>query len=570
MKNILCLPLLIISLVPSAQTFKRYDIIIDEIMADPSPQVELPNTEYIELRNISSYPIDLKGFIIADLNSSATIKESFVLNPDSMIVLCSNSGALALAGHGRVIGITSFPSLDNEGDLIMILSPNGRVIHSVKYSGTWYKNDLKRNGGWSIEMIDTGKPWTGELNWKASTDGSGGTPGEENSVAAIFDDHSAPQLLKAFATDSAHIELAFDESLDSTSATSIEKYVLDDVGIQIISAEETAPLFDKINLTISAPLQKGKIYSLNVNNISDCNGNVMRIEGYSRVGISEVADSVDIVINEILFHPNPGGNDYLELYNRGEKILNLQELFISNRASNGTINPPIKISEEPVLFFPGDFLLLTENIERTAKDYVIKNPKSCLEMKSLPSFPNDEGHALILNFQGKLIDELQYSEKWHFPLIVEKAGISLERINFEKPTQEKSNWHSAGRDAGFGTPSYENSQAYRPTTDSEEISISSDVFSPDNDGFNDFVTINYQFSEPVSVCNISIYDFEGRCIKHLVRSALCGTRGYFVWDGLNDKNQKSRVGIYILFAEFFDLQGKVQKFRKPIVVASKF
>ena len=105
MKNILCLPLLIISLVPSAQTFKRYDIIIDEIMADPSPQVELPNTEYIELRNISSYPIDLKGFIIADLNSSATIKESFVLNPDSMIVLCSNSGALALAGHGRVIGI---------------------------------------------------------------------------------------------------------------------------------------------------------------------------------------------------------------------------------------------------------------------------------------------------------------------------------------------------------------------------------------------------------------------------------------------------------------------------------
>ena len=42
-----------------AQTANRFDIVIDELFPDPSPVIDLPNSEFIELKNVSSLPINL-------------------------------------------------------------------------------------------------------------------------------------------------------------------------------------------------------------------------------------------------------------------------------------------------------------------------------------------------------------------------------------------------------------------------------------------------------------------------------------------------------------------------------
>src|SRR4051812_1482083 len=100
----------------------RYDVVIDEIMADPTPQIGLPNNEWIELNNVSASSINLQNWRIADANGQSGLFPYFVLQPDSVVIICSSSAAANLSLFGNVITVTSFPSLDNDRDLLYIKS----------------------------------------------------------------------------------------------------------------------------------------------------------------------------------------------------------------------------------------------------------------------------------------------------------------------------------------------------------------------------------------------------------------------------------------------------------------
>src|SRR5215467_5446962 len=87
----------------------RYDVVIDEIMADPSPQIGLPNNEWIELKNTSNQPIDLQGWRIGDATSQSGAMPDFSLQPDSFVIVCSGSAMSAMSAFGTTISVTSFP-----------------------------------------------------------------------------------------------------------------------------------------------------------------------------------------------------------------------------------------------------------------------------------------------------------------------------------------------------------------------------------------------------------------------------------------------------------------------------
>ena len=69
--------------------------------------------------------------------------------------------------------------------------------------------------------------------------------------------------------------------------------------------------------------------------------------------------------------------------------------------------------------------------------------------------------------------------------------------------------------------------------------------------------------------NITIFDAAGRKVRHLQRNALAGTTGYFRWDGLGEKNERLNVGIYVVYTEVFNLQGKAKKYKNVLVLARK-
>ena len=122
---------------------------------------------------------------------------------------------------------------------------------------------------------------------------------------------------------------------------------------------------------------------------------------------------------------------------------------------------------------------------------------------------------------------------------------------------------------GYGTPTYKNSQYRLDAEVKGDITVTPEIVSPDNDGQDDFATINYSFPEPGYVANITIFDAVGRPVRYLQRNALSGTKGFYRWDGLGEKQQKLAVGIYIIYTEVFNLKGKTKKFKNVIVLARK-
>jgi len=167
------------------------------------------------------------------------------------------------------------------------------------------------------------------------------------------------------------------------------------------------------------------------------------------------------------------------------------------------------------------------------------------------------------------IDNFAYTEDMHFALLASNKGVSLERINYDRPTDDKTNWHSASEVVGFATPAYENSQ-FNPQLEREEkITVDPEIFSPDNDGYQDVTHIIFNTEEPGYVANIKIFDSRGRLTKYLANNLLLGTNQTITWDGLDHHNQRASMGVYVVFVELFDLEGNVKQYKKSVVVASK-
>jgi hypothetical protein len=551
-----------------AQPAQRFDIVIDEIMADPSPQVQLPNAEFIEIKNTSGRTLNLSGWRFTTSTSQSGFFPVYNLPADSFLLITSTSNASLFQGYSKVIGVTSFPSLDNDGSTLTLVSKEGIVIHALAYSKSWYRNDLKSEGGWTLEMIDTKNPCTGENNWKASVALAGGSPGTKNSVDDVNADDIPPQLVRSYATDSLNIIAVFNEPVDSMSASITGAYKIN--GVTVSSAKPVAPLFQQVKLKLQAALQKQTVYSLEVANVKDCKGNIIGVVNKVKTGVSEDPLNGEIIVNEILFNPWPAGEDYVELYNRTNKIFNLGKLFLGNRSSSGAAASFKKISEVDLFLYPGDFVVITSDADALSKQYFIKDPSAVVLVTSMPSYPDDKGNVLVTDVAGKIIDEVVYSENWHFALIADAEGVALERIDPDDSSNVASNWQSAASTAGYGTPGYKNSQYKTHETFNAAITALPRIFSPDNDGRDDFVTITYNVDQPGFMGNVSIYNSSGVVVKKLVNSGSMGIKGSWKWDGLDEKRQPLPAGMYIIYTGIFNVAGKVKTFKNLVLLAKKF
>ncbi len=546
-----------------------FDVVIHEIMADDNPVVALPPAEFVELYNNSEKAFDLSGWKFSDQGASPAELGSYLLLPDAYLILCEEDEAPLFEPYGPVLGVSGLPDLTNSGELLSLMDDKGNFIHAVEYADSWYGDLLKKEGGWTLEMIDADNPCTGKDNWTASEDPKGGTPGQPNSVSGSNPDTRAPEIIRASVEDSLTVALYFNEILDSASASTPDNYAIDRGIGQPQQANLSAPGYNKVLLTLPEPLAAQTIYTISFTGLSDCAGNM--IDASVKVGIPDPMLALDLVINEILFNPFSFGVDFVEVYNRSDKILSLADMRLGNRdLVADTLNKVELVTTENFLIFPGEYLVITGSPADVLNFYETPNPNGFLEASGIPGYDDDEGVVVLMDKVGQVIDEFQYSDEMHFELINDLNGVSLERIDPERPTQDEHNWHSAASTVGYATPAYENSQFAAAGAAEDPIHVEPEVFSPDGDGVHDFLTIQYQLENSGHVANINCYDANGRLVRNLVQNELLAKSGKFIWDGVTEEGEKARMGIYIVYVELFDLDGNVQKFKKTAVVGGSF
>ena len=134
--------------------------------------------------------------------------------PGEIVVLCSNSDT---ALFNNSVGVSSFPSLNNSADDIVLKYSNGNTLDHISYTDEWYKDEAKKDGGFSIELINPNDPCSDIDNWIASNWSTGGTPGEINSVYNTTPDVSAAEISSLIAIAPNFLEITFNESMDSLS-----------------------------------------------------------------------------------------------------------------------------------------------------------------------------------------------------------------------------------------------------------------------------------------------------------------------------------------------------------------
>ncbi|MBX2985102.1 MAG: lamin tail domain-containing protein [Bacteroidia bacterium] len=544
-----------------------FDLVINEIMATPTPSAGLPEYMYVEVYNRSDKVIELNGFSLSDKSITAQLK-SFLLLPDSFIVLCPNNAVPALSAFGTCMGVSNFPTFNKTSDDVYLRSADGTLIHAVFYSDTWYKDAVKKNGGFSLEMIDMENPCTGYENWSASKHPNGGTPMTHNSVKSNNADQAPPILLNAYALAPDLIELRFNEYIDSLSGLDLDNYHFAEAELN-----QSIPLtisLNKIQLRLPKPMELNKVYTLTVKGLTDCSGNSMN-ETTIIIGLPDKPERGDLLINEILFNPPTGLTEFVEIYNYSKKILDLKDIRIGNLKDDGSLRDFVNPAASGYLIFPGEYLAFSTSGAGLCRYYDCKNPKGIFQINLLPSYPQKSGGVVLTDYAGVVIDSFLYNEKMHFQLITDRKGVSLERIEFARPTTDQGNWASATGSAGYATPGYKNSQAYTPTVQNQLVWLDSDVFSPDGDGIDDKLNIRFDLKNNNFVANVYIYSSSGVFVAQPIANLTLNSTGVVSWDGFyKNSSEHLPFGIYIVIFEAFNDKGEVVKKKFACTLVGKY
>ncbi|HLN21833.1 MAG TPA: lamin tail domain-containing protein [Bacteroidales bacterium] len=537
------------------------DIVISEIMADPSPVVSLPDADYIEITNRSVFSFNLDKWQLI-VSGRAYLFPDKDINPGEILILCDNSDVPVFTKYGKIAAFSSFPSLRDDGDQVCIIDSTSVLISGIEYSSGWYGDVLKMKGGWSLEARSLDYPFSDDGNWMASMSMKGGTPGAKNSVPDDYKDDFFYGVNNVYSIDSITIFIRFQEPLIDLE---FHPELIRIDGKEIVKIEHADILRKTFIATLKSPLEDGQEYTFRLfSSATDFAGNIPSRTAFD-FGVTENAEKGDILFNELLFNPVADDPDYIEFINVSSKIFDASRLQVISISEDSDTSLLYRLSEEKRCILPGCYYVITQSKQKLLNRY-FSSDINCIFEASLPSMPDNSGHLVLLNRELQKIDEAIYSDKMHSRLLSGHEGISLEKANPDLASGDAASWHSAAESSGWGTPGLPNS-VFSAVPDSEEtVAFSSSAISPDFDGQDDILVIRINLTGTNNVISINVYDETGNLIRKLASNIYTGPEFITNWDGTSADGSPVRRGIYIIHITMYNETGKTQQWKKVCTV----
>ncbi len=408
------------------------DVVINEIMHSPTTG----EPEWVELFNRTSSPLNLKYWKLNDASSSVTITQNNIFIPaDSFLVLTADSSIINFYNVPSEIIELNLPALNNTGDAVVIKDSLGVLIDSLFYLPVWGGNI----DGKSLERISVNNSSTDSTNWGTSLNPFKATPGMINSLTKKDFDISATDILfdPKFPLQgdtvliSAKIKnIGFNDAnfsiqlYEDTNLDSIPDLLLTNVQNLFLAADDSSIFI--LNFSIeNLQTKKGFLASAVFNSDQDTTNN----KYYKTIEPGFPPQS--IVINEIMYAPAGGEPEWVELYNRTNKLINIKGWSV-----NDIFTTPTSVTiEDNVFIEPNSYVVLSRSSSIINYHRFIPSEVYVL---SLPSFNNDADGVVLKDNRGLEIDSVFYTLEWGGT-----NGHSLERVSAEASSNLQTNWGSS-------------------------------------------------------------------------------------------------------------------------------
>ena len=416
------------------------DVLINEFLYNPPEDL----AEYVELYNPTGRTYDISGWTLNDatgrLRELSKVNPARLLKPDSFIVLAADSSILQLNREAplHVMG-SRFPVLNQDGDTIVLRDSSGLQLDSLYYSSHW------GDGTQALERQSTELSAIYPENWATGFGNRIGTPGLPNNK--LPPDTVAPTLRQINLIDSTTIRLIFSETLNEQNTEDLDNYTI----TPSLPIKRVLLHSDTLDLELEKPMIPQLTYWIAIARVEDLFHNpsldIERSITYYRYTSTQPGD---IVINEFLYKGKP---EFVELYNRSPKTVNLKNWTLADRNSYTGLFKREKSArtarsiQSSIPMLPDSYIALTGD-----KDLASTRP-NIFFVETFPALNNNRESISIHDPFNNTIDSLHYDRRrWNTG-----TDQSLERKDPGAGSADPANWSPSPENYSPGrpNPSYE-------------------------------------------------------------------------------------------------------------------